>query len=57
MFLNHLRISASNVLKTLLNIHAIFFYKNQQLSAEAGLFLIFWRFQPQFVVIKTVLIS
>ena len=27
-----------------------FFNKNQEFSAEAGLFLIFWRFQPQIVL-------
>ena len=31
-------------------LHAFFFYKNQYLSAQAGLFLIFWRFQPQIVL-------
>ena len=30
-------------------LHA-FFYENQLLSAEAGLFLIFCRFQPQIVL-------
>ena len=32
-------------------LHAFFTLKNQfKLSAEAGLFLIFWRFQPQIVL-------
>ena len=28
----------------------LLFYKNQQLSAQAGLFLIFWRIQPRIVL-------
>ena len=36
--------------------YSLLFYKNQQLSAEAGQFLIFWRFQPQ-IVLKLFLFS
>ena len=32
--------------------YTLFFYKNQQLSAQAGLFLILWRFQPRLIVLK-----
>ena len=31
-------------------VHAFFFNKNQQLPAEAGLFIFFWRFQPKVVL-------
>ena len=49
-FIKTTKITSASVCFLCENEYTFFLNKNQKLSDEAGLFLIFWRFQPQIVL-------